>query len=160
MAQRGKFYSPWCDFANYLLADHKISQRELERRMGITQSIIQAILVGRSMAPQDPELGKWADAMELTGADRDKFIFLADLARAPTRISKIVEALMKADRGRKSEIAALERQAQAMERDNYQLCREIINLTKQLQQLARKLGIPVPAPIPIPDREAPAEHQQ
>lgn len=66
-----------------IISNKNLSQRALAKRLGYSSpGIVWQVLNGRAGVPQD-DIPKWADALELTGQEREKFIEWASKRAIP-----------------------------------------------------------------------------
>ena len=113
------------------LEQQGVKQRELGRRLGYgSNGAISGVLKGRIGVPAD-DIPKWADALELKGADRDDFIdFYAEIA-----IPKWYRDRLAAS---ESEAVDLRAQASEMRAEIAELSAKVAKLRAQRQKTDTK----------------------
>jgi transcriptional regulator with XRE-family HTH domain len=85
-------------FGTYLttiLAEKGWSLREFARQSGAHQAALSLMNNGKRPVPL-ARVEAWADLLELTGRNRERFIDLAELSHAPERLRNLVLAVEKA----------------------------------------------------------------
>lgn len=71
------------------------SLRAFAERAGAYVQHLSAIIHGDRKPPLE-HVGKWADALGLRGAERERFVLLAELEHAPEGVRRYVEKLERA----------------------------------------------------------------
>lgn len=75
-----------------ILVERGISQRKLASLLGVSPSTITNCLAG-TYAPYWKRAEPWADALELTGTERERFLDAMAVAAAPDRVALIIARL-------------------------------------------------------------------
>jgi len=82
--------TPFGDHLDALLAARGLSVRAFGKRVGVGVSSISA---AKRRAVDPERIEAWADALELRGADRARFVRLAWLTRTPPVIVALIDRL-------------------------------------------------------------------
>lgn len=79
------FHSHWCVLLEFHLKRLRLSASAFATRVGRSQQIVNAYLVGRAKPPLD-QMEIWAAMLSLRGAEREQFVLAAYEAWTPERI--------------------------------------------------------------------------
>ncbi len=81
---------------SYLLRDYLANrgwnQKQFAQKVGVNPGTISAIILGKRK-PWFGRATKWADALELKGAERETFLDSFALAASPSRMATVVARL-------------------------------------------------------------------
>lgn len=84
-----KFIGPWCHLLRFHLDRHKkagtLTRMNFTHRIGMTEQMVNAYLVGRSRPPLD-RVELMADVLSLTGTERETFLFQANQHYTPISV--------------------------------------------------------------------------
>lgn len=80
---------PFGAYIAEIMRERGWTQRQLADRLGCAHSFVAHLIDGKRNPPKSPDqLVQWADALGITGDNRERFFELADLARTPERIRR------------------------------------------------------------------------
>ena len=94
MALRSASYSAFGECLAQCLAKNGISSNAFAKRVGVQATFLTKIMTGVSPVPQ-ARIDAWADALDLRGKDRERFLDHAWLTHCPPYIGELVERLRK-----------------------------------------------------------------
>jgi transcriptional regulator with XRE-family HTH domain len=89
--------APRSEFGQYLerlLEKRGLSGSAFARKVGISTSFLRWTMVGQKPVP-GPRIDAWADALDLTGRERDRFVEAAWLTHAPPFVVALVKRLRR-----------------------------------------------------------------
>lgn len=84
--------SPWTHLLTGHMARQRLSQTDIARFVGVSQATISDYAIG-DLLPPLTKLSDLADALSLTGQERESFVEEALLAHAPDRVRALVADL-------------------------------------------------------------------
>lgn len=88
------------DFTRFLegrMAELGMLQEHLSERLKCAPAYVHLIRTGKKLPPVG-SIEAWADALDLTGASRERFLDLAALERTPDRIVAMIARLQRQSR--------------------------------------------------------------
>lgn len=94
MALRSASYSAFGECLAQYLAKNGISPNAFAKRVDIQATFLTKIMTGASPVPQ-ARIDAWADALNLCGKDRERFLDHAWLTHCPPYIVELVVRLRK-----------------------------------------------------------------